>query len=105
GFKVVVDEIGPVDLIVERVGLYRQVLHDMGRPYRPGKIAVARALQIVRTADERQQAEALRLKVLQAIGGLARGRGSERYQNIGSHAEANPPREGSALLGTPRWML
>jgi len=105
GFNLLLDQIAPVDLIIERVALYRQVLQEMGRSYRPGQIAVARALQIVRTAEERQQAQALRLKVLQAIGGLARGRGSERYQNIGSHADANLASEESALLGTPEEII
>ena len=62
---------------------------------------MARALQIVRTEEERQSAYALRTKVLKAIGGLARGPGAERYQNIGSHADPNLASEESALLGTP----
>jgi len=101
GFNLLLDQIAPVDLIIERVAAYRQQLAQQGRSYRPGQIAVARALQIVRTAEERQQAYDLRLKVLKAIGGLARGPGSERYQNIGSHADPNLASEESALLGTP----
>src|SRR5690349_12922917 len=100
GFNLLLDQIAPVDLIIERVAAYRQALADVGRPYAPGQIGVARALQIVRTDAERQQAHELRLKVLKAIGGLARGPGSERYQNIGSHADANLASEESALLGT-----
>ena len=54
----------------------------------------------VRTEEERQTAYALRTKVLKAIGGLARGPGAERYQNVGSHADPNLASEESALLGT-----
>jgi alkanesulfonate monooxygenase SsuD/methylene tetrahydromethanopterin reductase-like flavin-dependent oxidoreductase (luciferase family) len=83
------------------VAVYRAELECLGRPYRPEQIAVARALQIIRTEEERQTAYALRTKVLKAIGALARGPGAERYQNIGSHADPNLAGEESALLGTP----
>ena len=101
GFNLLLDQIATVDLTIERVATYRDELERLGRPCRPGQIAVARALQIARTGEERQQAYALRTKVLKAIGGLARGPGAERYQNIGSHADPNLAGEESALLGTP----
>jgi alkanesulfonate monooxygenase SsuD/methylene tetrahydromethanopterin reductase-like flavin-dependent oxidoreductase (luciferase family) len=101
GFNLLLDQIAPVDLIIERVAAYRGELGKLGRSYRPGQIALARALQIVRTEAERQSAYALRTKVLTAIGGLARGPGAERYQNLGSHADPNLASEESALLGTP----
>jgi alkanesulfonate monooxygenase SsuD/methylene tetrahydromethanopterin reductase-like flavin-dependent oxidoreductase (luciferase family) len=101
GFNLLLDQIAPIDLIVERVAAYRGELGNLGRSYRPGQIAVARALQIDRTEEERQSAYALRTKVLKAIGGLARGPGAERYQSIGSHADPNLASEESALLGTP----
>ena len=101
GFNLLLDQIAPVDLIIERVATYRKELEQLGRPCHPQQIGVARALQIVRTEEERQQAYALRTKVLKAIGGLARGPGAERYQNIGSHADPDLASEESALLGTP----
>ena len=101
GFNLLLDQIAPVDLIIERVATYRNELERLGRRYRPGQIGVARALQIIRTDEERQAAYALRTKVLKAIGGLARGPGAERYQNVGSHADPNLASEESALLGTP----
>jgi len=105
GFNLLLDQIAPVELIIERVAAYRQALERLGRPYRPGQIGVARALQIVRTDAERQQAQHLRIKVLKAIGGLARGRGAERYRNIASHAEADLASEEAALLGTPEEII
>ncbi len=100
-FNLLLDQIAPIDLTIERVATYRDELASLGRPHRPGRIAVARALQIVRTEAERQAAYALRAKVLTAIGGLARGPGAERYHNVASHADANLATEESALLGTP----
>src|SRR5262249_57087737 len=91
----------PIDRTTERLAAYKAELQRLGRPYLPGTIGASRALQIVKTEAEREQAYALRAKVLQAIGGLARGPGAERYQNIGSHADPNLAGEESALLGTP----
>jgi alkanesulfonate monooxygenase SsuD/methylene tetrahydromethanopterin reductase-like flavin-dependent oxidoreductase (luciferase family) len=105
GFNLLLDQIAPVDLIIERVAAYRQELERLGRPYRPGQIGASRALQIIKTETERKQAYALRTKVLKAIGGLARGPGAERYQNIGSHADPNLANEESALLGTPEEII
>jgi alkanesulfonate monooxygenase SsuD/methylene tetrahydromethanopterin reductase-like flavin-dependent oxidoreductase (luciferase family) len=100
-FNLLLDQIAPLDLTIERVATYKAELESLGRPYRPGRIGVARALQIIRTEEERQAAYALRAKALKAIGGLARGPGAERYQNIGSHADPDLASEDSALLGTP----
>ena len=83
GYNLLLDQIAPVDLILERVAVYRAEQARLGLPRRPLQIAVARALHIVRDASERQQALALRLKVLGAIGGLARGPGAERYHALG----------------------
>jgi alkanesulfonate monooxygenase SsuD/methylene tetrahydromethanopterin reductase-like flavin-dependent oxidoreductase (luciferase family) len=101
GFNLLLDQVAPVELIIERVAAYRDELKAQARAYRPGQIGVARALQIVDSAEERRQALDLRLKVLKAIGGLARGPGAERYHNISAEREADLASEESALLGTP----
>jgi len=101
GFNLLLDQIAPIELIIARVAAYRRELASMGRRYSRGQIGVCRALQIVRNEAERDAAYALRTKVLKAIGGLARGPGAERYQNIPSHAEAGLAREDAALLGNP----
>jgi alkanesulfonate monooxygenase SsuD/methylene tetrahydromethanopterin reductase-like flavin-dependent oxidoreductase (luciferase family) len=105
GFNLLLDQIAPVDLIIERVATYRRELERLGRPSCPGQVTVARALQIARSEEARQEAYVLRTKVLKAIGGLARGPGAERYQNIGSHADPGLASEESALLGTPEEII
>ena len=105
GFNLLLDQIAPIDLIIERVAVYREEIERQGRKSRPGQIGVARALQIVRTDEERSAALALRTKVLKAIGGLARGPGAERYQTAGSHADPNLAGEKSALLGNPQEII
>jgi alkanesulfonate monooxygenase SsuD/methylene tetrahydromethanopterin reductase-like flavin-dependent oxidoreductase (luciferase family) len=100
-YNLLLDQIAPIDLICERVRIYKDERVLAGRPYRPHQIAVARALQLVQTEAERAQALELRTKVLRAIGGLARGPGAERYHNIATHADPNLAAEESALLGLP----
>jgi len=105
GFNLLLDQIAPIDLTIERVAHYKAELQQLGRPYRPCTIGASRALQIIKSEAEREQAYALRANVLKAIGGLARGPGAERYQNIGSHADPNLASEESALLGTPEEII
>src|SRR6202162_1010332 len=45
GYNLLLDQIAPIDLIIERVAAYRQELERLGRPYRPGQIGASRALQ------------------------------------------------------------
>jgi alkanesulfonate monooxygenase SsuD/methylene tetrahydromethanopterin reductase-like flavin-dependent oxidoreductase (luciferase family) len=100
-FNLLLDQVATIDLTIDRVAVYKDELARHGRPWRPQRIGVARALQIVRSEAEREAALALRTRVLRAIGGLARGPGAERYHNIGSHADPDLAGEESALLGTP----
>ena len=101
GYNLLLDQIAPIDQIIERVQVFKDELCQVGRPSRPNQVGVARALQMVTNEDERQKAYQLRLQVLKNIGALARGPGAERYQNIGSHSDPNLATEESALLGTP----
>ena len=101
GYNLLLDQIAPIDLILERVAVYKAELARTGGHDGPGRVAVARALQIIRSEAEREAAHALRTKVLRAIGGLARGPGAERYHTIATHADPGLATEESALLGTP----
>ena len=101
GYNLLLDQIAPIDLIVERVQVYHEEVQRSGRQLKPRQIGVARALQLITNEAERQKALDVRMQVLKNIGGLARGPGAEKYQNIGSHSDPNLASEESALLGTP----
>ncbi len=101
GYNLLLDQIATVDLIIERVATYHaERKAAAGAGTQGGQVAVARALQIAHTQAEREAAREVRLRTLKAVGGLARGPGAERYQNIGSHADPGLADEDSALLGT-----
>lgn len=88
GYNLLLDQLGAIDLTLERVALFRAECHRIGRAYRPEMIAVARALQIVRNEQEREAAYETRARVIRTIGDLARGGMPEAHDD-------------AALLGTP----
>ena len=102
GYNLLLDQLAPIDLIIERVKVYRaewERLHE--QPYQSEQVAVARALFIARNEAERKQAFAARAQTLKAIGALARGPGAEKYQDPSNLTEADIANEDSALIGTP----
>ena len=101
GFNLLLDQLAPIPLICERVAIYRKGLEERGETYHGGRVGVTRAMQIVRSEEERQQAFSVRKRTLQAIGPLARGPGAEKYHNPSSFADADIANENAALIGTP----
>lgn len=100
GYNLLLDQIAPIELIAQRVAVYRNELAARGKPFDGMRVGVTRAMQIVRNEEERQHAYGLRRKTIQAIGGLARGPGAERYQKPESFADADIAKENAALIGT-----
>ena len=105
GYNLLLDQIAPIALILERAAIYREEQALAGVIARPHQIAVARALHIVGSAAEREKALALRTQVLSAIGPLARGPGAERYHAAASQADPGLADEESALLGGPEEII
>jgi len=91
GYNLLLDQLGSVDLTIERVSLFRDECRRIGRAYDPAMIGVTRALQIVRDEAERQAAYDTRNRVVRTIGDLARGGGTIEP----------PERDDARLLGTP----
>jgi alkanesulfonate monooxygenase SsuD/methylene tetrahydromethanopterin reductase-like flavin-dependent oxidoreductase (luciferase family) len=105
GYNLLLDQIAPIELTVERVACYRAALESTGAQFSGMRVGVTRAVQVVATEGERSAAFALRRKTLAAIGGLARGPGAERYQNAKSFADADLAAENAALIGTPEQII
>jgi alkanesulfonate monooxygenase SsuD/methylene tetrahydromethanopterin reductase-like flavin-dependent oxidoreductase (luciferase family) len=99
GYNLLLDQIAPTDLIIERVKTFREECERVGRPYDPMSIGVTRGLQIIHNEEERRRAIKVRQQVLKNIGDLARGPGAERYHHI---REDQPfELDDAPLLGTP----
>ncbi len=91
GYNLLLDQLGSVDLTIQRVALFREECRRIGRAYDPAMIGVTRALQIVRSEADRQAAYETRARVVDRIGDLARGGGTF----------APPEQDDAPLLGTP----
>ena len=101
GYNLLLDQIAPCDLTIDRVTIFKDECLKAGRAYDPAMVGTTRGLQLVRNAAEREKALALRINMLKNIGTLARGPGAERYTQIKDYN--GPPIEfdDAPLLGTP----
>jgi alkanesulfonate monooxygenase SsuD/methylene tetrahydromethanopterin reductase-like flavin-dependent oxidoreductase (luciferase family) len=104
GYNLLLDQIAPIDIIIERVRIFREECHACGRTYDPMMVGVTRGLQIVRNDEERKRAIATRREVLKNIGDLARGPGSERYHNLKEIPDTFEL-DDAPLLGTPEEII
>jgi probable F420-dependent oxidoreductase len=104
GYNLLLDQIAPVDVIIDRVRIFREECQHVGRPYDPVMIGVTRGLQIVHNEEERKKAVITRREVLKNIGDLARGPGAERYHHIKDDPDAFEL-DDAPLLGTPEEII
>jgi alkanesulfonate monooxygenase SsuD/methylene tetrahydromethanopterin reductase-like flavin-dependent oxidoreductase (luciferase family) len=104
GYNLLLDQIAPTDLIIERVATFRHECELVGRCYDPMMVGVTRGLQIVHNEEERKRAIVTRRQVLKNIGDLARGPGAERYAHI-KEDEDSFVLDDAPLLGTPEEII
>src|SRR6266853_1152397 len=104
GYNLLLDQIAPVDVIIDRVRIFREECERVGRRYDPMMVGVTRGLQIVHNEEERKRAILTRREVLKNIGDLARGPGAERYHHIKDDADAFEL-DDAPLLGTPEEII
>jgi probable F420-dependent oxidoreductase len=104
GYNLLLDQIAPIDAIIERVRVFREECERVGRAYDPMMVGVTRGLQIVHNDEERRRAIQTRREVLKNIGDLARGPGAERYHHIKDDPDAFEL-DDAPLLGTPEEII
>jgi len=104
GYNLLLDQIAPIDVIIDRVRVFREECKAAGRAYDPMMVGVTRGLQIVHNDEERKRAILTRREVLKNIGDLARGPGAERYHNIKDDPDTFEL-DDAPLLGTPEEII
>jgi probable F420-dependent oxidoreductase len=104
GYNLLLDQIAPTDVVIDRVRVFREECERVGRQYDPMMVGVTRGLQIVHNEAERKRAIATRRAVLKNIGDLARGPGAERYAQIRDDDSAFEL-DDAPLLGTPEEII
>ncbi|RYI98544.1 MAG: LLM class flavin-dependent oxidoreductase [Acetobacteraceae bacterium] len=90
GFNLLLDQLASVEQIIERVAIFRAECERVGRAYDGRMVAVARALQMIHTEEERAAAYETRKRVVGVIGDLHKGRKAASIEE-----------DDAALLGTP----
>jgi alkanesulfonate monooxygenase SsuD/methylene tetrahydromethanopterin reductase-like flavin-dependent oxidoreductase (luciferase family) len=101
GYNLLLDQIAPCELTIERVAMFKDECLKAGRAYDPVMVGTTRGLQLVRNAADREKALAMRINMLKNIGTLARGRGAERYAQLKDYNGPPVEFDDAPLLGTP----
>ena len=102
GFNLLLDQIAPFDVIGERLAVYRKKTEALGRAFEPQSVAVARALHITHTEAEREEAHALRARLLGGISRLSRVRGGGGPEStMLQYNDTRLATEEGALIGPP----
>ena len=83
-------QLAQVDQIIQRIAIFREECGRIGRAYDPNMVATSRALQLIHTEGERDQAYETRKRVVTMIGDLARDKLADRVEE-----------DTAPLLGTP----
>ena len=90
GYNLLLDQLAQVDQIIQRIAIFREECQRIGRTYDPTMVATSRALQLIHSESERDQAYETRKRVVTMIGDLARDKLADRVEE-----------DTAPLLGTP----
>ena len=102
GFNLLLDQIAPFEEIGARLAVYRDSVEKSGRAFDPESVAVARALHITHTEAGREEAHALRARLLGGISRLSRVRGGGGPEStMLQYNDTRLATEEGALIGPP----
>src|SRR6266446_4759576 len=95
GYNLLLDQFAPFDQTIDRFKLFKSEVRALGRPFEPMSVAVARSVNVVMTAAEREKAIEARLAA-DGTAGAAAGR-SEQGQHHVLRLDAGSGRGGHAV--------
>ena len=101
GYNMLLDQFAPVDLIGERIALFKSEVEARGRAFDPASVAVTRSLYVAMSAAERQKALETRLAARRRMERLAQRPDGQNRASIMSYADTLEAAEAGALYGTP----
>jgi alkanesulfonate monooxygenase SsuD/methylene tetrahydromethanopterin reductase-like flavin-dependent oxidoreductase (luciferase family) len=96
GYRLFLDQLQTVEVIVERLDIFKRALAAAGRAWDPMGVAVARGLIIARNAAEREQAVAARMQALETLNAFG-----SRQSSMASDTDLRKAAEDGTLIGTP----
>jgi alkanesulfonate monooxygenase SsuD/methylene tetrahydromethanopterin reductase-like flavin-dependent oxidoreductase (luciferase family) len=101
GHNLLLDQFAPFEQIGERLALYKSEVIANGGIYNPMRVGVARSVNIVMTAEERQKAVEARVAGRKRAERLAQTPDGSNRSSIMSYDDSHESQENSALYGTP----
>jgi len=96
-FNLLLDQLGNVELTLQRLGWYLDALEARGLPRDAGRVGVARALHVVRSEAERRKAYERRRETISNIGELAR----RSKEEVAALTDEEIRADDAPLIGTP----
>ena len=101
GYNLLLDQFQTFEVILERLGIFKQALQLAGRTYDPLGVAVARGLFIARNEEEREAAIAARIKSQEVMNAFATTTGQKLKSSMASDTNLRKAAVEGVLLGTP----
>ena len=101
GYNLLLDQFATFDVIAQRLAIYRDEIRAMGKVFDPMSVGVARAILMVRNAEEREQAIENRGKALARMNAYGRSPDGKYVSSMTSDADLRLATEEGALIGTP----
>jgi len=100
-YNLFLDQFQTIDVIFERLAIFKQALAKAGRVYDPLGVAVARGLVITRTDEERKDAIVKRIQHLEMMNAFGRSTDGKTQSSMVSDANLRKAAEDGLLIGTP----
>jgi alkanesulfonate monooxygenase SsuD/methylene tetrahydromethanopterin reductase-like flavin-dependent oxidoreductase (luciferase family) len=101
GWNLLLDQFAPFDQIGERIALFKSEVEARGRVFDPMSVAVARSVNVVLTAAEREKALENRLAARRRVAQLAQRPDGQNKASILSYADTLEASEAGTLYGSP----
>jgi alkanesulfonate monooxygenase SsuD/methylene tetrahydromethanopterin reductase-like flavin-dependent oxidoreductase (luciferase family) len=101
GYNLLLDQFAPFDQTIDRFKLFKSEVQSLGRPFDPSTVAVARSVNVVMTAAEREKAIEARLAARRRTERLAQRPDGQNKASIMSYASTLEAAEAGTLYGSP----
>ena len=101
GYNLLLDQFAPFDQTIDRFKLFRSEVQALGRRFDPSRVAVARSVNVVMTAAEREKAIEARLAARRRTERLAQRPDGQNKASIMSYASTLEAAEAGTLYGSP----
>lgn len=101
GYNLLLDQFASIDVIGERVALFKSEVEKRGRVFNPRDVAVARALHVSKDQADKEEALKRRVEAQQRLTRISQTPGGDNKASILAFSDTLEASEESALYGLP----